>query len=544
MAGLLDDWINQQQPMAGGLLNVDDMKRAQQAGLYGGLGRVAEALMAAGAPSRTPGGGFGSAFAAFPGGYAQAKGDSMNSAMKQKIAGQQFEKNALDLQAERNWAKLSDTGTGFASGTPQPNGEVVSPAGVTQPPGGNPTGIPGVPPSIMKVAGSLGRVKGGDLIAQYMMRDEDPSKFLKFESGNIYNMKMLDENGAPKLVGRYDAQAPWQYQSGTNGEIGVRPGALPAMGQVNFTESFNKAMGDAPWKVVPMQPGGGAIQPFGNMDIPPWAYPGGKPQTGAPGKMGALEGISGNDTLLGGPKGDALQAPPAMPMSRTLVAPNKNPPGTAENEYTKGMGGAFAKEHSTFIETGNRAADQLGYLQQLNGLRDLANQAGDDVNKLAPLKMRALAYADALGVDLGQSKDSLGAFQAIDAVSKRLVVQNIGAGGMPANNFSEADRKFITEMEQGLTDSGMGWELKAALSEKVLRRKMEVGNKVTEMFQDGAGPADIQKAVSAIKSQPIVTPQEINGFKMKAAQAIRADLDSGAISREQAETRLKKMGFK
>lgn len=101
MAGLLDDWINQ-QPMSGGLLNVDDVKRAQQMGLFGGLGRVAEALMIAGQPSRTPGGGFGSALAAFPGGYAQAQGDAANSAMKQKVMGQQFQQNEMQMQQAKD----------------------------------------------------------------------------------------------------------------------------------------------------------------------------------------------------------------------------------------------------------------------------------------------------------------------------------------------------------------------------------------------------------------------------------------------------------
>ena len=539
MAGLLD-LISGPDPREMGLLGYNltpqQQAEARKRDLFNSGLDFAGGLLNAGGISRTPISN-GQALGAALSGTAQGAANRADSNLKMQMVAPQIAKANLDLRAEQDWQNMLG-GQSSMAGTPQPNGEIVAPAGATQFPGGAP-GMPGVPAGLASVMRALGREKGGALYAQYFMRDDDPSKFLKFESGNIYNVKMLDENGAPKLVGRYDAQVPWQYQSGTNGEVNVRPGVLPAMGQVNYTESFNKAMGDALWKVIPITPGGGAFQPFGNM-MPPGVIP--PPTTGRPQKMGALEGQTGNSTLMGGPGGDQLQAP-AGGMGKMLIAPNKNPPGVGESEYAKGMGGAFAKEHSTMIESGNASADQLGYLQQLNGLREMVNQAGGDVNAAAPLKARALALADAMGLDLGKDRDTLGALQAIDAVSKRLVVKNIGSGGMPANNFSEADRQFITQMEQGLSDSGLGWQLKSMLSEKVLRRKMEVGDKITELYQGGAGPADIQKAVSAIKSRPLFAAEDIRAMKLQAADAIKADLSSGAITREQAASRLKKMGF-
>lgn len=101
MAGLLDDWLNP-QPAYGGLLGAEDMRRAQQMGLFGGLGNVASALIQAGQPSRFPGGGIGGALGAFVPGYLGGQQGAMDSAIKAKLVGQQFERGNMELQRARD----------------------------------------------------------------------------------------------------------------------------------------------------------------------------------------------------------------------------------------------------------------------------------------------------------------------------------------------------------------------------------------------------------------------------------------------------------
>jgi len=91
MAGLLD-FLNQ----GGGLLGEEEQRRAQQAGLMG----LAQGLLGAGQPSRIPMG-FGAALGQGLGGYAQAQGDAASSALKEKAMGQQFEQNAMTMDATK-----------------------------------------------------------------------------------------------------------------------------------------------------------------------------------------------------------------------------------------------------------------------------------------------------------------------------------------------------------------------------------------------------------------------------------------------------------
>lgn len=93
MAGLLDYFASPQ----GGLLGEDDRRRAQQSALMG----LAQGLLSAGQPSRMPVG-FGAAIGQGLGGYAQAQGDAMDSAVKAKLIGQQFEKGNMEMQQARD----------------------------------------------------------------------------------------------------------------------------------------------------------------------------------------------------------------------------------------------------------------------------------------------------------------------------------------------------------------------------------------------------------------------------------------------------------
>ena len=429
----------------------DERQNAFHSGLLG----MAMGLLNAGQPSRIPVG-IGSAFGQGLQGFGQAQGQALMGGLQAQKAKTDLEREQLALQADRNWAGMA--GPTSVAGTPQPNGEMVAPAGATQMPGGSPMAMPGVPPGILKIASTMSREKGGAFLGQYMMRDDDPNKQFKFESGNIYDLKKIDANGSPALVGTYSQQAPWQYQADTKGGVGVRPGVLGAQGQVEYSKSFNEEMGKAPWKVIPIWPGGGAFQPFPNV----------KPPSGFTADGGA-----------GGEGGGGSSADVAKPMPGTggkmLIAPSKNPPGTQENKFSEEYGGGLGKKAIGDLDAADKARDQLANTQMMRGLAQVWTENGGSQNWTAPLQSKFTAIAQGMGVDpnsLGLPKDA-GPAQAFDALMRKAALGNIGSGGMPANNFSEADRGFIVDMQPRLADTPAGFEAKMMISEKVAQRAIE-----------------------------------------------------------------------
>jgi len=145
-----------------------------------------------------------------------------------------------------------------------------------------------------------------------------------------------------------------------------------------------------------------------------------------------------------------------------------------ESAYQTKFGGAQGEKAALISTEGDTARKQLDSLSTIEALRGAAVAAGGDVSALAPIKMKAGAMLQAVGLDpkdydLGPT----GILQAIDSAANKLALSGIGQGGLPANNFSEADRNFIVSTVPSLADTPQGFQLKSLVLKKANARTLE-----------------------------------------------------------------------
>lgn len=115
-----------------------------------------------------------------------------------------------------------------------------------------------------------------------------------------------------------------------------------------------------------------------------------------------------------------------------------------ETEEAKAIGQAAGKRAGETMAGANAAGKQLRRLGELEALLGRVNSG-----KLEPTRMSIAALGKSMGVDdsyleaVGLNPKAVGDAQAVSAISGRMLVDMIGAGAFPANNFSDADRNFL-----------------------------------------------------------------------------------------------------
>ena len=130
--------------------------------------------------------------------------------------------------------------------------------------------------------------------------------------------------------------------------------------------------------------------------------------------------------------------------SKTDVTTNIDQKG--ETEEAKSAGKAAGERRAAMFGAANSATNNLATLTRVGTLLDQVDQG-----KLAPGRMNISAWSKSLGMNddfakgLGLDPSKVGTSQAVQAMTNELVLGKIGAGGLPANNFSDADRQFLTD---------------------------------------------------------------------------------------------------
>lgn len=112
-----------------------------------------------------------------------------------------------------------------------------------------------------------------------------------------------------------------------------------------------------------------------------------------------------------------------------------------EFEFEKTYGKGLGEKAIGDLGAADAARKSIAQLDRLNAL------TGDfKTGKLAPTKATVAAWAADLGIDpkaLGLDPNSAINAQGIEAITNAMTVGQIGSGGFPANNFSDADRAFL-----------------------------------------------------------------------------------------------------
>jgi hypothetical protein len=162
-----------------------------------------------------------------------------------------------------------------------------------------------------------------------------------------------------------------------------------------------------------------------------------------------------------------------------------------------------------------------GTLDTTNKMMDFAQKwikGGGQLGKAANVQAFTSSLMQAIGVDpkaLGLPADA-GPAQALDAISNNFVLSKIGGeGGMPANNFSNADREFLQQTKPNKIQTPEGFILVTMIERGAAQRAI----KRDEMLQDelDAFPDDqSEKAYRSfrrkwrayVKSTPAWTPEQ------------------------------------
>lgn len=141
--------------------------------------------------------------------------------------------------------------------------------------------------------------------------------------------------------------------------------------------------------------------------------------------------------------------------SKTDVTTNIDQKG--ETEEAKAAGKAAGERRSTMFASAGAASKTLQQLARMEGLLNQVSQG-----KLEPGRMSVSAWAKAFGMNddvatsLGLDPKGVGSAQALQSLVNESVIGKIGAGGFPANNFSDADREFITDIYPKLKNDPRG----------------------------------------------------------------------------------------
>ncbi|GEM_PF-5454021 len=125
----------------------------------------------------------------------------------------------------------------------------------------------------------------------------------------------------------------------------------------------------------------------------------------------------------------------------------------AETGEAKAAGEAAGKRRAEMFAAAGSAGKTLTNLSRMEGLLNQVSQG-----KIQPARMNISAWAKSFGLNddvaksLGLDPKGVGSAQAVQSLINESVVGKIGAGGFPANNFSDADREFITRIFPSLGD--------------------------------------------------------------------------------------------
>lgn len=148
---------------------------------------------------------------------------------------------------------------------------------------------------------------------------------------------------------------------------------------------------------------------------------------------------------------NAAQANPAFKQHMIDMKQAGRPQTTVdmrgETEESKALGKARAEGQKGLYERATASADQMRQLAQLQ-----ANLERVTTGPTANLVRNAAAWAKDLGASpkflesIGITKDFVGDSTSIQSISSRMLVDLIGKGGFPANNFSNADREFLMQV--------------------------------------------------------------------------------------------------
>lgn len=143
---------------------------------------------------------------------------------------------------------------------------------------------------------------------------------------------------------------------------------------------------------------------------------------------------------------------------------------------------AYGKKYLDIQDSRKSAFEQLNQYGRLGELLDKF-----DTGSLTPIGASISGVANSLGISLDKN---LPVKQAFEAIANKLVMSQIGAGGIPANNFSDADRAFLERTMPGLSKTKEGNRMLIEYAKKVQKRVIETANMADAYYKSHGGKFD------------------------------------------------------
>ncbi len=278
-------------------------------------------------------------------------------------------------------------------------------------------------------------------------------------------------------------------------------------GRVGETRTRKVLQDERPYELTEQYAGNGQWSAMGD-PVPLWKPE--KPDT----DPDILEMNQLLDTLGKLPEGDPRRAPyqarlTKITSSQPLAQVNMNPgEPKANEELGKAIGGRLAAQ----VEAGDKAYTNLQTLNLMESASSQLEQAGGATGALAEPSMFATSLMQAAGIDptsLNLPADA-GPAQVLNSLSNKLTLGKIGGpDGMPANNFSDADRAFIESTVPRLTDTPSAFRAKLFIDKRMAERSIAVARAVEDGYNQGQSASEIGQAVAEIKRQPLFSENEI-----------------------------------
>lgn len=222
----------------------------------------------------------------------------------------------------------------------------------------------------------------------------------------------------------------------------------------------------------------------------------------------------------GDPRRDPYQARLTKITSATPAAEiNLNPGEPKANEE---LGKAIGTRLATQLEGSDKAMTNLQTLSLMESAAAQLEQAGGSTGALAEPQAFASSLLQAANVDpasLGLPADA-GPAQVLNSLGNKLTLGKIGgADGMPANNFSDADRKFIESTVPRLTDTPSAFKAKLFIDKRMAERSIQIGQTIDDMYSRGESASAMNAAISEIKKQPLFSDDEIANIRASSGSA-------------------------
>ncbi|MFG1257299.1 hypothetical protein V5F79_08220 [Xanthobacter flavus] len=154
-----------------------------------------------------------------------------------------------------------------------------------------------------------------------------------------------------------------------------------------------------------------------------------------------------------------------------------------EGAEVKTLGEERGKAAASVEAAGRQAPDAIAKLDLLGGLLRRVNTGA-----LLPTEAKAADWVQALGLDparLGLDPNSPMTAQVAQKLINELTVGMIGPGGFPANNFSDADRKFISDIFPKISNRPESNEMALGILKRVQEKKLDYSEAWSD-YQDAA----------------------------------------------------------